>query len=172
MRTITPLCLLLFFCQLQSFAVIDCKITINGTSGNPVCTGANGTIAISPTGGAAPYRYKWTNGDTTSSIIHLLPGSYTVTVTDRNACAALRTFALTATSRVMTLSWNAGNGCWPVGPLDFSFEKWYHKMLFILFDVEHCNPNWLCVPVREWYFCVLNLINDQTWRKGFCFLYL
>lgn len=46
----------------------------------------NGSIKILVGGGTAPYTYQWSNGSTTKDISNLLPGTYTVTVTDANSC--------------------------------------------------------------------------------------
>ncbi|MEM6964341.1 MAG: PKD domain-containing protein, partial [Bacteroidota bacterium] len=58
-------------------------------SANPetTCNASNGTITLSTTGGTLPYSYSWSSGQTTSSIIGLSPGTYTVTVTDANNCS-------------------------------------------------------------------------------------
>jgi len=48
---------------------------------------SSGSAAINPVGGTLPYDYSWSPGsETTDSITHLGPGSYTVTVTDKNGC--------------------------------------------------------------------------------------
>jgi hypothetical protein len=39
-------------------------------------------------GGNAPFTYLWSNGATTPNLQGIGPGSYTVTVTDRNGCSA------------------------------------------------------------------------------------
>jgi gliding motility-associated-like protein len=46
----------------------------------------NGSIGLTVTGGVAPYSYLWSNGAITSDISDLVPGVYTVTVTDFNGC--------------------------------------------------------------------------------------
>jgi gliding motility-associated-like protein len=51
------------------------------------CNGIpNGTITIGVTGGAAPFIYQWSNGETSSDLIGLSAGTYTVTLTDNNQC--------------------------------------------------------------------------------------
>ena len=47
----------------------------------------NGAISISTSGGAAPYRYLWSNGATTQNIAQLPAGNYTVTITDSKGCS-------------------------------------------------------------------------------------
>ncbi len=46
----------------------------------------NGSITLVPQDGLPPYSYDWSNGDATSQIGNLLPGSYGVTVTDSQGC--------------------------------------------------------------------------------------
>ncbi len=47
---------------------------------------STGTAAIYPSGGVQPYTYQWSNGLQLDSISNLLPGTYSVTVTDANGC--------------------------------------------------------------------------------------
>ena len=52
---------------------------------------ADGTASAAPTGGTPGYTYNWSNGAISDTITGLLPGSYTVTVTDANGCTAVKT---------------------------------------------------------------------------------
>ena len=59
---------------------------------NVTCFGAaNGEIAITVTGGTKPYTYTWIKDTSpytgSNDITNLIPGNYTVTVTDKNNCA-------------------------------------------------------------------------------------
>ena len=55
---------------------------------NISCNGNNsGNIAISVTGGVAPYTYLWNNGSTTEDVEGLTAGRYEVTITDANGFA-------------------------------------------------------------------------------------
>lgn len=45
---------------------------------------ADGTIQLNVSGGVPPYTYEWNNGATGPVLKELLPGEYTVTVTDSN----------------------------------------------------------------------------------------
>ncbi len=40
-------------------------------------------------GGVAPYRYQWSNGDTTTQIVNAAPGDYSLTVSDANGCVRI-----------------------------------------------------------------------------------
>ena len=66
-------------------------------------------INLSVEGGLPPYSYSWSNGETTQDIFNLLPGSYTVTVTDDQDCSIERNFEVGSTSTTEpnpALSWH------------------------------------------------------------------
>ncbi|MEP7170058.1 MAG: SprB repeat-containing protein, partial [Bacteroidota bacterium] len=66
------------------------------TSQNVSCySGSNGSINLTVSGGTTPYTYNWSNGSTTQDISGLTSGSYTVTVTDGNACINISTAIVT-----------------------------------------------------------------------------
>lgn len=50
----------------------------------PFHTEGKGSIDITPIAGAAPFTFLWSNGATTEDVSDLDPGSYTVTITDKN----------------------------------------------------------------------------------------
>jgi len=61
------------------------SVTITGT--NETALGANdGSASANPSGGTAPYSYAWSNLSSTQTISNLMPGYYSVTVTDNNQC--------------------------------------------------------------------------------------
>jgi len=73
------------------------KVTITNSSPQTVsidsikpanCGFHNGSIYISVTGGTLPYKYYWSNSQTTQNATGLITGSYTVTVADSNNCTA------------------------------------------------------------------------------------
>ncbi|MEJ6491919.1 MAG: T9SS type A sorting domain-containing protein [Flavobacteriales bacterium] len=49
-------------------------------------TTKNGAIDVTAGGGTPTYFYTWSNAATTEDLTGLLPGTYTVTVTDANGC--------------------------------------------------------------------------------------
>ncbi len=55
---------------------------------NATCGEEDGMASVIATGGSAGYAYAWSNGETTASVENLAPGTYTVSVTDANDCAA------------------------------------------------------------------------------------
>ncbi len=81
-------------CQtIQSFSIVqDGNIDLAvSTTDATACGSADGTASATPSGGTAPYTYAWSTGSINSSISGLAPGSYSVTVTDADGCAAVGT---------------------------------------------------------------------------------
>lgn len=65
------------------------------TDASPVCAGgSDGSLEVNPSGGVAPFTYRWSNGATTKQITGLSAGPYSVTVTDSNDCTATDDFSL------------------------------------------------------------------------------
>lgn len=70
------------------------EITLGRTIVNASAAGAaDGNIDLTVSGGITPYKYSWSNGSTSQDLTNVVPGNYTVTVTDAKGC----TKSLTAT---------------------------------------------------------------------------
>ena len=92
-------------CQTSKSAVVNLAPQI-GVSDyipvSPTCTGSDGQITITITGGTAPFNYVASNGqstitfDRTFSVTGLSSGIYTITVTDAGLCTKTFTYTLTA----------------------------------------------------------------------------
>jgi len=67
-----------------------------GSQTDVSCRGANnGTATVAPTGGTPGYTYSWApSGGTNATATGLIAGTYTVTVTDANACQTTRSFTI------------------------------------------------------------------------------
>ncbi len=65
------------------FDVLPLEVKLIAEDG--IC-GDLGKITAKVSGGLGPFQYNWSNGDFTSKITELQQGSYSVIVTDRNAC--------------------------------------------------------------------------------------
>jgi len=74
------------------------------------CGNGTGSIDITIYGGAGPYSYSWSNGETTEDISGLHSGNYTVTVTDGNLCSISKTITVDNNSGNLEQTWgNAVN---------------------------------------------------------------
>jgi len=62
-----------------SLSITGIDITCNG--------GSDGSVDLTVSGGTSSYSYSWSNGATTEDISDLSANTYTVTVTDNNACS-------------------------------------------------------------------------------------
>ena len=57
--------------------------------------GSNGSVTITASGGTIAYTYLWSNSATTATISNLPSGTFTVTVTDHNACTKTNSVTIT-----------------------------------------------------------------------------
>ena len=58
------------------------------TIAEAMCGLANGSIDLTVSGGATPYTYLWSNGETMQDLNNIFSGIYDVTVTGANGCTA------------------------------------------------------------------------------------
>ena len=83
----------------KNFTISSNKpVVVDATAFDPTCFyRRNGRIEVTASGGLPPYQYEWSNYvSNISSNTSLLPGTYTVTVTDFNGCEVIRSFDLKA----------------------------------------------------------------------------
>ncbi|MBL7896353.1 MAG: gliding motility-associated C-terminal domain-containing protein [Bacteroidia bacterium] len=93
------------------------SITSNFNGQNVSCFGStNGSASVTTSGGTTPYTYTWTTtpAQTTASATNLGAGVYSVTVTDVNGCATVKTVTLTqptavASTMSITSNYNGQN---------------------------------------------------------------
>ena len=70
-------------------------LVLNLSATEADCPDTNdGSIILTISGGTAPYLTLWQDGNESQNRTELLPGNYTVTVTDDNGCAAMATAAV------------------------------------------------------------------------------
>lgn len=54
-----------------------------------------GSITVETRGGTEPYNYEWSNKENSNKVSELKAGSYTLTITDKNACKSINAFVIT-----------------------------------------------------------------------------
>ena len=78
---------------------------------NVSCYGAgNGNINTTVTGGTTSYSYAWSNGSTVADPNSLVPGTYSVTVTDAHGCTTSGSWSITQPTSPIS----GGGSCTPV----------------------------------------------------------
>ncbi|MCB9189962.1 MAG: T9SS type A sorting domain-containing protein [Flavobacteriales bacterium] len=82
--------------QMEVFSVASSSApVVSASTVSPTCyEGNNGSIALSVSGGVAPYTYDWSTGHTTQNVSNLVAGYYDVTVTDATGCAVVQLISL------------------------------------------------------------------------------
>ncbi|MFM7080046.1 MAG: beta strand repeat-containing protein, partial [Bacteroidota bacterium] len=57
------------------------------TTSPSICNNStNGAASVSAQGGQTPYSFIWNTGSTSSTVVNIAAGNYTVTITDANGC--------------------------------------------------------------------------------------
>jgi len=76
--------------QIVVVNAFNCAVLAQPVAVPVICFGQNnGSMSVNLNGGAEPYTYNWSNGETTSTIQGLVPGTYTASVTDANGCGVI-----------------------------------------------------------------------------------
>lgn len=89
---------------------------------------ADGSATITPVGNNGNVTYLWSNGDTTATSSNLLPGTYTVTITDTAGCVYVDSVTVNFGTAIVEISENSFAGLYPnpstgVFQLSLNFEK-------------------------------------------------
>jgi choice-of-anchor B domain-containing protein len=74
------------------------------SSSSPSCFGgANGSIGLTVSNGTLPLSYLWSNGSTSSSLLGIVAGNYTCTVTDAIGCKTMQIVSLSQPSPLTSM---------------------------------------------------------------------
>ena len=70
------------------------------TTSPPCGSTGTGSATVNAAGGTPGYTYQWSTGATTQTVNNLLPGTYSVTVTDSNGCQATTSVTITPSNMI------------------------------------------------------------------------
>ena len=123
-------------CQLTNSYVVNDNGSSNLVIDNlvvtdAVCTSSNGAIDMTIIGGVAPYIYQWDSGQLVENISGLLPGDYTVTVTDAVGCSLVDTWTVITQqstldiNNVQIINENCGDGNGQITVTSPTANNWY-----------------------------------------------
>ncbi|HQQ93674.1 MAG TPA: gliding motility-associated C-terminal domain-containing protein [Bacteroidia bacterium] len=93
------------------------SLTVNSSINAPLCNGVcDGSIALTPTGGIAPYSYTWTASSgaplpNSSSLTSLCAGDYTVLISYNGICSEVRTFTFANQNSISIVPSLTNNAC-------------------------------------------------------------
>lgn len=74
---------------------------------------ADGKVSVTVEGGTSPYAGLWSNGQPGLSLTGLAPGTYTLTLTDANACSFTASYVVGVTSGTHDLAPQISVQVWP-----------------------------------------------------------
>jgi hypothetical protein len=90
-------------CSISEDSLVVYFVADNPPTATAVDNG-NASATASGSGGVPPYTFLWSTGQTTATISNILPGEYTVIVTDANGCTGSATVGvLSGTAGIETL---------------------------------------------------------------------
>lgn len=125
---------------------------------DPVCTTDN--IIVSVSGAHPPYSYQWSSGQTTASIYSILPGEYTLSVTDSRGCVFTRSETVESSLDIDVYAYDA---CGPYGVdghiyvdgSGLSYCQWSHDPSLYSFSAHSLSPGDYTVTVYSSGSCYL-----------------
>ncbi len=89
--------------------VVD-SMTVTPSVSDVSCFGEeDGSIAVAVTGGSPDYTYMWSNDSTGMSINNLIPGIYSLTITDDLGCESVQEYEIMEPSELVTTLVNIVN---------------------------------------------------------------
>ena len=91
--------LLFLFLVLSAYSYgQNCAVSVSISQSAPtLCSGYSVTFTASASGGAAPYTYVWSTGETTPTITVDKAGTYTVIATDKSGkCQGTKNISITS----------------------------------------------------------------------------
>ncbi len=146
----------------------------NATVTDEFCGSGTGSIAISVSGGTAPYNYTWSNGGATNTINNLSAGTYTVVVTGAGGCQTQASYTVLNNSGTLAVSGlvtdeTCGDGSGAIDvtpsggnlPLSYSWSTTETSQ-----DIQNLSAGTYTVLVTDNYGCTANYSGTVVNNSG------
>jgi gliding motility-associated-like protein len=128
------------------------SLIVNALASPDSCFMGSGRIILTVSGGVSPYSYLWSDNSATNEVAGLLPGTYSVTVTDMHSCAVRVSAVITEDScndisiyDIITPNGDGVNEVWVIPGLNRYpqntvqiFDKWGD----IVYEKSNYNGEW------------------------------
>ncbi|MEM9260197.1 MAG: hypothetical protein AAGA62_11160, partial [Bacteroidota bacterium] len=98
-----------------------CVLEVGILPTQPDCNTATGDVLAQPVNDNGPLTYTWSSGDSTASVMGLLPGDYSLTVTDTFNCEATATVTIEPFTDFPEISFNTPTQACPNGCTEIDF---------------------------------------------------
>jgi hypothetical protein len=160
----------------QCVTLVACKeqtITITGTA-SPSCECPTNTTScnigsiqnVRVTGGTAPYKYQWSNGNQSQNLSGLSAGQYCVTVTTANGCQQTKCFTVSSTALVERLNRTDCSWVDKVCPLNQAIiqSKVRHVGSTLVQDFNACKLDRRCIDgsIQPVFMGITRVQTDQV----------
>jgi gliding motility-associated-like protein len=169
----------------QAFTIIEPEVlTVEESHTDVVCPDDNeGTINLTVSGGTLPYNVYWSDGVTTRDRTELSAGTYSVVVTDLNACAKMIDVTIGATGsercveipEIITPNGDGFNDTWRIKNIDMFpnaevivFNRWGKRVYSsrnILADPWDGTLKGKLLPTDSYHY-ILDLHNGSKPKSG------
>lgn len=100
-------------CSIEALITINNQSSISITEDvtNASCSGVDGGIDITITGGTAPYDFSWSNGSTNEDLMDVESGTYTININDANGCESIKSFSINVINTLYLTGVVTKTGC-------------------------------------------------------------
>jgi subtilisin-like proprotein convertase family protein len=159
------------------------SLNISTSITSVTCAGGNnGAIAITTSGGTAPYTYSWSNGAVIEDLSSITANTYTVTITDDNGCIYSEDLVVNTLPSMVIVANNVTNEACGTsnGSIDISVSggsgsygySWSNGMMTQ--DISSLTAGVYSIDVTDGFGCVasqnITLINDVSNCSSYCYL--
>ena len=122
-------------CSTQSCSTLEAPSTLTAAANtsSAACSGANGSVDLTVSGGSSPFQYQWDNGAVTEDLSGLAAGVFSVLVTDANGCTTNTTATVNGSNALDVTATSADNSCYgsETGGVDLTVSSGTQPYAFV-----------------------------------------